>query len=286
MRGGARSTLKKAAIATGAIATAGIAAHGIKDFIQKKRERTQEYNKLKTKSESEVSLTYRLALYYGFIDLLSVLEKLLHLIINESTYVYGISSYCTILQKYMTDRLRYTNLQMSNRNETEISAQPSTDVNCLHPGFPHLKKVCKIKEQNPAYRPIYDEEVAFLQANPNFKNALSAIQLDNATKLRYFSKIIEYLFDKFPNCTNQVNNGAFTLKTEILAEIERLKHASNVSDDDLYKLNVQFLELNFWCSYKLQDGKTIEGDTNAQLTNTLSVNQKQILKLIRAMYLK
>jgi hypothetical protein len=285
MRGGARSTLKKAAIATGAIATAGIAAHGIKDFIQKKRERTQEYNKLKTKSESDVSLTYRLALYSGFIDLLSVVEKLLHLI-NESKYVYAIPSYCTILQKYMTARLLDTNLQMSNRNETETSAQPSTDVNCLHPGFPHLEKVCKIKTTDPTYQPIYDEEIAFLKANPNFKNALSAIQLDNATKLLYFSKMIDQHFIKFPSCTNQANNGAFTLKAKILTEFERLKNASNVSEDDLYNLYVQFLELNFWCYYTLQIGNTIEGDINAQLTNTLSDNQKTVIKLIQAMYLK
>jgi hypothetical protein len=174
---------------------------------------------------------------------------------------------------------------MSNRNETETSAQPPNDVNCLHLGFPHLEKVCKIKEQNPTYQPIYNEEIAFLNLNPNFKNALSEIQLDNATKLLYFSKMIDKYFIKFP-CTNQDNNGAFTLKAEILAEIKELSTASqNISDDQLYKLNVQFLEYNFWCSYKLQDGKTIEGDTNAQLTNTLSDKQKQILKQIQAMYL-
>jgi hypothetical protein len=285
MRGGARPKLKQALIATGAIATAGIATAGIKDFIQKKREYTQEYNKLKTKSESDVSLTYRLALYSGFIDLLSVVEKLLHLI-NESKYVYAIPSYCTILQKYMTARLLDTNLQMSNRNETETSAQPSTDVNCLHPGFPHLEKVCKIKTTDPTYQPIYDEEIAFLKANPNFKNALSAIQLDNATKLLYFSKIIFDYFIKFPYCKNQVKNGTFTLKTELLAKIDRLSSAPKVSENDLYNLYVMFIELFFWCSYRLQIGNTIEGDTNAQLTNTLSDNQKTVIKLIQAMYLK
>jgi hypothetical protein len=286
MRGGARPKLKQALIATGAIATAGIATAGIKDFIQKKREYTQEYNKLKTKSESDVSLTYRLALYYGFFDLLTVVEKLLHLIINKSKYVYAIPSYCTILQKYTESDFLNTILQMSNRNETEISAQPPTDVNCLHPGFPHLEKVFKIKTTHPAYQPIYDEEIAFLKANPNFKNALSEIQLDNATKLLYFSKMIDQHFIKFPSCTNQANNGAFTLKAKILTEFERLKNASNVSEDDLYNLYVQFLELNFWCYYTLQIGNTIEGDINAQLTNTLSDNQKTVIKLIRAMYLK
>ena len=96
--------------------------------------------------------------------------------------------------------------------------------------------------------------------------------------------MIDKYFIKFPYCKNQANNGTFTLKPELLTKIDRLS-ASKVSENDLYNLYVMFIELFFWCSYKLQDGKTIEGDTNAQLTNTLSDKQKNILKQIQAMYL-
>jgi hypothetical protein len=148
-------------------------------------------------------------------------------------------------------------------------------------------KVCKIREQNPAYQPIYTKEIAFLKTNLNFVNTLNEIEIDNNNKFDIFLHIFhEYLTVK-PECTNQVKNNTFTLQHEFYNKIEELSTASqNISDDQLYNLYVQFLELNFWCYYKLQDGKTIEGDTNAQLTNTLSDNQKTVIKLIQAMYLK
>ena len=152
---------------------------------------------------------------------------------------------------------------MSNRNSTGTTAQTLSVEVCLNPNFPHVEKVCKIREKNPAYQPIYTKEMAFLKTNLNLVNTLNEIEINNDKKFDIFLHIFDRYLTPQPKCTNQVKNDTFTLQHEFNNKIEELSTASqNISDDQLYNLYVQFLELIFWCYYKVKSGKTIETDIN------------------------
>ena len=237
--------------------------------------------------ENTIKQTYRFALYSGFFDLLTVVEKLCILQEkNDPKYYDAIHEYCRILHEYCKIDFRNTNLIMSNRN-SPTTQTPSVEV-CLDLKFPHLEKVCKIKEKHDIYTPVYNIEMDFLQNNLLFVETLNKIEINNKKKFDIFLHCFNQFLTLKPTCKNQVENNTFTLHDAFYNKIDELSTASqNIPDNELYNLYVKYLELDFWCYYKVQPGKTIETNMkqDQQKKTIFTSNQQKVLQLIQEMYL-